>query len=45
MLLRWWIFGGMGIISSAQTLTTLVSFNGANGTEPYSGSLVSYPMI
>jgi uncharacterized protein (TIGR03437 family) len=40
MLLRWWIFGGMAIISSAQTLTTLVSFNGTDGVEPDYGSLV-----
>jgi hypothetical protein len=28
MLLRWWMFGGMALISSAQTYTTLVSFKG-----------------
>jgi uncharacterized protein (TIGR03437 family) len=36
MLLRWWIFGGMAIISPAQTLTTLASFNGTDGAEPES---------
>jgi uncharacterized repeat protein (TIGR03803 family) len=34
MLLRSWMFGGMAIISSAQTLTTLVSFNLHNGGYP-----------
>lgn len=37
--LRWWIVLGMAVISPAQTLTTLVTFNGTNGNGP-SGPLV-----
>jgi uncharacterized repeat protein (TIGR03803 family) len=31
MLLRYWIFAGMAVTAPAQTFTTLVNFNGANG--------------
>ena len=40
MLLRYWVFTGVAVISSAQSLTTLTSFNGTNGAQPYYGSLV-----
>ena len=39
MLLRCWIFGAIAVISSAQTLTTLVSFDGVDGNAP-TGPLV-----
>jgi uncharacterized repeat protein (TIGR03803 family) len=34
MLLRCWIFAGMAVILPAQTLTTLASFNGLDGSGP-----------
>jgi uncharacterized repeat protein (TIGR03803 family) len=34
MLFRYWIFAGLAIAAPAQTFTTLVSFNGNNGSEP-----------
>ena len=39
MLLRHWILAGIAVVSPAQTLTTLVNFNGTNGNTPLASLL------
>jgi uncharacterized protein (TIGR03437 family) len=38
-MLRCWILMGIAVIAPAQTFTTLASFNGMDGEQPYYGSL------